>query len=319
MKVWHTKLNISPTCESISIGYDTSNRSKNVFFKVSSCVDFQGRRISDGSNGHLCDMRYRARVWYYIVWLLLFIQCLQCFSSFSGKVWKFWWTILERQHHFLNWRVPAGVGCWIRWYLSDNLTFQVCVSIRWTTAGSIITRTGCINWSGVHPPAVSVGVSGTLNSDMKASPTVSNPYSSHPDLSKLRNWPLIVQLSYLFRSMLSLQLQQTLLLAALLLTRTMMMIIRSPKWEIYHLTLWNQLKVNWIGGRGWDSCTCQVHLHQSLVEYVRFLLNLLVTCSVWEFWCTALVFRAARLQLIIFKRTSLIGDSCVLIIMWVSK
>ena len=149
-----------------------------------------------------------------------------------------------------------------------------------------------------------------LNSDMKASPTVSDPYPSHPYLSRLRNWPQIVQLSYLFRSMLSLQVQQTLLLAALLLTKIMMMIIRSPKWEIYYLTLWSQLKENWIGGRGWDSSTCKVHLHQSLVEYVRFLLNLLVTCSIWEFWCTALVFRAARLQLIIFKRPSL---SCVLI------
>ena len=85
----------------------------------------------------------------------------------------------------------------------------------------------------------------------------SDPYPSHPYLSRLRNWPLIVQLSYLFRSMLSLQVQQTLLLAALLLTKTMMMIIRSPKWEIYHLTLWSQLQENWIGGRGWDSSTCK--------------------------------------------------------------
>ena len=247
-------------------------------------------------------------------WLLLLIQCLECFSSFSGKVWKIWWTILERQHNFLKWRVHP-----IIWHFGFVSVLRKTASIRWTTAGSIITRAGCINWSGVHPPAVSVGVSGILNSDMKASPTVSNPYSSHPDLSELRNWPLIVQLSYLFRSMLSLQLQQTLLLAALLLTRTMMMIIRSPKWEIYHLTLWSRLKENWIEGRGWDSSTCKVHLHQSLVEYVRFLLSLLVTCSVWEFWCTALVFRAARLQLIIFKRLSLIGDSCVLITMWVSK
>jgi len=186
-----TECNDSEACEhcntcigTFALCYDTSNRSKNVFFKVSSCVDFQGRWISDGSNGHLCDMRYRARVWYYMVWLLLFIQWLECFSSFSGKVWKFWWTILERQHNFLKWRVHP-----IIWYFGFVSVLRKTASIRWTTDGSIITRTGCINWSGIHPPAVSLGVSGILNSDMKASPTVSNPYPSHPDLSRL-DWEI---------------------------------------------------------------------------------------------------------------------------------
>ena len=167
MKVWHTRLNILPTCESTSISYDT-----------------------------------------------------------------FTWKLAA-----LREVIPTGL-------------------IPFGSRNAMIPKSASI--------AIHVYI---LNSDMKASPTVSDPYPSHPYLSRLRNWPQIVQLSYLFRSMLSLQVQQTLLLAALLLTKIMMMIIRSPKWEIYYLTLWSQLKENWIGGRGWDSSTCKVHLHQSLDMY----------------------------------------------------
>ena len=39
----------------------------------------------------------------------------------------------------------------------------------------------------IHPPTISVGGSGVLNLDMKASPTVSDHCPSHPYLSRSRN------------------------------------------------------------------------------------------------------------------------------------
>lgn len=93
------------------------------------------------------------------------------------------------------------------------------------------------NQTGVYPPAVTVGGSDVLNPVLEASPTMSDHCLSHLCLSRLRIWPPMMRLSYLFRSMLSLPLHQTLLLAALLLTRIKMMIRRSLKYEIYHLAL----------------------------------------------------------------------------------
>ena len=170
MKVWHTKLNISPTCESISIGYDTSNRSKNVFFKVS-CVDFQGRRIS-------VEVMDTCVIWGIV-------------PKFD-TTWFDFCCLFNALNVFLVFPVRFENFDYIHpkiWHFGFVSVLRKTASIHWTTAGSIITRTGCTNWSGVHPPAVSVGVSGILNSDMKASPTVPNPYPSHPDLSRL-DWEI---------------------------------------------------------------------------------------------------------------------------------
>lgn len=98
------------------------------------------------------------------------------------------------------------------------------------------------NTTGVYPPAISVGGSDVLNPVMEVSPTVSNHRPSNLYPPRLRIWLPMMQPIYLFRSMLYLLLRQTLLPATPLLARTMMMIQRSQKWEIYHLVLWSWLK-----------------------------------------------------------------------------
>jgi len=173
-----TECNDSEACEhcntcigTFALCYDTSNRSKNVFFKVSSCVDFQGRRIS-------VEVMDTCVIWGIV-------------PEFD-TTWFDFCCLFNALNVFLVFPVRFENFDYIHpkiWHFGFVSVLRKTASIHWTTAGSIITRTGCTNWSGVHPPAVSVGVSGILNSDMKASPTVSNPYPSHPDLSRL-DWEI---------------------------------------------------------------------------------------------------------------------------------